>query len=64
MDHLLNNWSAPDLAQLNHGGVVLMRKHISRILKEIREIKQDKIRILDIGCGNSPYLKGVDLSNV
>jgi hypothetical protein len=67
MEHHMQNWSAPDLADLNRGGVNLMKTRIAKLLNEVRARRgssNQKIRILDIGCGNSPYLKRVDLSDV
>jgi hypothetical protein len=67
-EHQLENRFAPALADLNGGGVKLMRERIEKLLHEIRKIRNkganEKIQILDIGCGNSPYFTGIDLSDV
>jgi len=50
------------LADLNRGGVSLVEKWVNRLIDDAREkhaTRGSKIRIVDIGCGVSPYLQDI-----
>jgi hypothetical protein len=52
------NKSAPELACLNNGGVTLVEKWLKVMISQFsNENGGMKPRILDIGCGTSPYLE-------
>lgn len=50
------------LADLNKGGVDLVKKWVTRLIDDARKkhaVRGSKIRIVDIGCGTSPYLQDI-----
>lgn len=56
------NPAAPILGQLNSGGIRLVEKKILETIEQLRKANVPKpIRILDIGCGASPYLRSLPL---